>query len=187
MDQYSAAQPDLDLLLSLTVRGRRKDTEFIYERQIISLRPRRHSEPHTRYSKNGALNKPSQYWLIPYLILTPPSSQHQDPHPRHIIELSQVKPKEGNELYQTPVKPGKMPYFDSNSRPPSPEPAPAPPPNSPRDGVTRLAKAFRDGGGPIGDKGVICLGDSFCIREGMNTAIFHDNSKGGRSPGENME
>ncbi|KAL2273447.1 hypothetical protein FJTKL_04513 [Diaporthe vaccinii] len=62
-----------------------------------------------------------------------------------------------------------MPYSDSNSRPPSPEPAPAPPPNSPRDGVTRLAKAFCDGGGPIGDTGVLCLEDLFCIRETMDT------------------
>ncbi|KAI7784618.1 hypothetical protein LA080_009555 [Diaporthe eres] len=71
-----------------------------------------------------------------------------------------------------------MPYSDSNSRPPSPEPAPAPPPNSPRDGVTRLAKAFCDGGGPIGDTGVLCLEDLFCIRETMDTEVFCDNSKG---------
>lgn len=72
-----------------------------------------------------------------------------------------------------------MPYSDSNSRPPSPEPAPAPPPNSPRDGVKRIAKAFRDGGGPIGDTGVIYSGDSFYLSESVDTAVFRDSSRGG--------
>lgn len=71
-----------------------------------------------------------------------------------------------------------MPYSDSNSRPPSPKPVPAPPPNSPRDGVTGVVRAFLGGGHSVEDTSMPCLSCLLYAGESVDTAAWQDNIAG---------